>query len=1331
MDEVPEEERSNVQNRSGIDLEQLRQIAKGWQASIVDYTRRNNLLFFKPRSNTLRLDISRQSAFETLISGGKVSLSDLCHEEDKEKLDKAATSISKKQQVSVEEIGVSPVYVAFGFLSWVDPDTPASREEVDRATNAPILLLQVELVRARGQQNQWSVVASGDLQVNGVIKHALEKNEVNSASLNEDSLSDISTIEMIWSWINNTMSAFGKLPEAETTKDAHFAGFSYQDEAIWRDLGDIDLLLESLVVRGLAGEGTAISTLQKDSFINPETFDTQNPTSERLVLDADSSQMEAIQAAISGVNLVIEGPPGSGKSQTITNLLAEIIASGKTALFVAQKRAAITAVMDRLEQTGLRDLILDVHEAHRGVKVAEQIQSSYENMKSALSYDGSRIHKELTESRTTLTRYKDACFDNNRPLGLSLIDLRKFSFSSDTPKPVLSALPVEAIAGLERIEDLEDLIEELVITGGLRKDFATSAQTFSIEAIKTDQDLESAIELIDQFTPADEERISWFVTKLPDGIDLEASKSIEGLQKGLTFLAALLRLAQRHPKSLRNLPDNEMLGSMAAASNQQTAKTLTVSERIRAFLTALKLFGPDRDRRIQGIADLQVVQSVPAWTNELPENYNELSVDELTVLAAKVSGAVKLLQGFKLNSVDLASAITHLRELARDASMYRVPRYFTAERGCSELGFPSLAEALREMDLDQASSTRAREVVRSALGQKLYDDALRKDSRLRGLTGDQLGRFVEKFRSADVSHLKQNAALVRRMAAESFKNLRDTNPAEDRFLVSEYQRKRAHKPLRVLAEKAPNLMLAANPIWAMSPIQVSNYLPRGVKFDYVIFDEASQIKPEVAIPALVRGTTAVVAGDSNQLPPTNFFSSSVSDSEAFGGLDDESELLESTVNDSESILEAMERIVGQQKRRLSWHYRSRDERLIAVSNMEIYGSSLTTFPASDTPDALQHVIVTSGQHAKTASRSQNNEIERVLAIARDHVRNHPEQSLGIITFGMKHLKPLEFAFADLEARDKDFRRWVEDFAGKEPFFVKNLERVQGDERDHIVISTGYGKNSAGQLQLNWGPLSGVPGRRRLNVAISRAKRKMTLVTSFTVSELEAKNIKPGTGAELFRKFMEFLDNDGAHYRGASEPEPLNSFELDIKTKLERAGVVTETQHGVGSYRIDFVVPDDEAPGKYLLAIEADGAQYHSSAVARERDRLRQELLEARGWIFHRIWSTDWFSNPQNEVEKVIKALRRVRSGETAQIATPAAVEIQKGEDIRPERRPRPIVPRQDKIDDYSDKQILDLIKWVKSDGVLRTNEEVLAEVRSELGFKRDGSRIRNRIVELL
>ena len=332
---------------------------------------------------------------------------------------------------------------------------------------------------------------------------------------------------------------------------------------------------------------------------------------------------------------------------------------------------------------------------------------------------------------------------------------------------------------------------------------------------------------------------------------------------------------------------------------------------------------------------------------------------------------------------------------------------------------------------------------------------------------------------------------------------------------------------------------------------------------------------------------------------------------------------------------------------------------------------------------------------------------------------------------MKHLKPLEFAFSDLESRDAEFREWIDSKARAEPFFVKNLERVQGDERDHIVISTGYGKNAAGQLQMHWGPLTGVPGRRRLNVAISRAKRKMTLVTSFTVADLEAKNIRPGTGAELFRKFMDFLDNDGAHYRGATEPEPLNSFELDIKAKLEKAGVFTETQHGVGNFRIDFVVPDEKKPGQYVLAIEADGASYHSSLIARERDRLRQELLEARGWNFHRIWSTDWFNNPQREVDKVVGVLEQLKKWKPTKPAKAAKPAIQPSAPPEAERAARPRFALKVKIDDYNDDIIRRLIKWVRSDGALRTNEEIVAEVRAELGFKRDGPRIRDRLEGLL
>jgi very-short-patch-repair endonuclease len=437
---------------------------------------------------------------------------------------------------------------------------------------------------------------------------------------------------------------------------------------------------------------------------------------------------------------------------------------------------------------------------------------------------------------------------------------------------------------------------------------------------------------------------------------------------------------------------------------------------------------------------------------------------------------------------------------------------------------------------------------------------------------------------------------------------------------------------------------------------------------------------------------------------------------------------ENTLKDSESILEAMERVVGTRKKRLLWHYRSRDERLIALSNIEIYGNSLTTFPASDTPDALRHVLVTTGKNKTVASGSQNNEAVEVIELIKQHMKTHPTESLGVITFGIKHLEKLEMALALACREDKKLDAWLEDET-RERFFMKNLERVQGDERDAIIISTGYGKDENGKMNLRWGPLTSAQGRRRLNVAISRAKKRMTLVSNFTIADLGDLKITEGTGVELYKKFLDYVSNDGASYQNASSTIPLNSFELDIKRRLEAEGLKLVSQFGVCNYRIDFAVRDPKNPDNFVLAIEADGASYHSGHIARERDRLRQMLLEDRGWTFHRIWSTDWFSNPDREVSRVLDAYRRVLDGV---VVEGDDFEVDGDEVLEAPVRalPHPGLGYGRPITDYSWRQIDEVVRYILSDGLLRTDDEVIQEASREIfGFKQTGSRIKKLLTE--
>ncbi|MBM4076769.1 MAG: DUF559 domain-containing protein, partial [Planctomycetes bacterium] len=321
-------------------------------------------------------------------------------------------------------------------------------------------------------------------------------------------------------------------------------------------------------------------------------------------------------------------------------------------------------------------------------------------------------------------------------------------------------------------------------------------------------------------------------------------------------------------------------------------------------------------------------------------------------------------------------------------------------------------------------------------------------------------------------------------------------------------------------------------------------------------------------------------------------------------------------------------------RQLRWHYRSRDERLIGFSNDRIY-KSLITFPHSDALPPISHVLVDQFPENVTTRATNEAEVRRVLGLVKSHARSNPQESLGVIALGKPHADAIIDAIERERDADPELAAFV-DSTESEPFFVKNLERVQGDERDSIILSIGYGRRDDGSLNYTFGPVNGEDGYRRLNVATTRAKVRMTVVSTFKGEEMAESRCQGGT---LFLRDYLVYARSGGLILGRTENsvQPLNPFEKSIQRALEAEGLELVPQHGVGRFRIDFAVRHPSDPGKFVLAVECDGASYHSFPTARDRDRLRQQILESRGWRFHRIWSTDWFRDPENEVQRVLES----------------------------------------------------------------------------------------------
>jgi very-short-patch-repair endonuclease len=507
---------------------------------------------------------------------------------------------------------------------------------------------------------------------------------------------------------------------------------------------------------------------------------------------------------------------------------------------------------------------------------------------------------------------------------------------------------------------------------------------------------------------------------------------------------------------------------------------------------------------------------------------------------------------------------------------------------------------------------------------------------LSGLTGLTVTEIRKQFAKLDkeaiILYRQRAAAIIDRRQVPGGSQVGPVGSWTDLALaIHEINKQRRHIPIRQLMRRAGRALLALKPCFMMGPLSVAQYLAPGeLSFDLIVMDEASQLKPEDAVGALARGGQMIIVGDPKQLPPTTFFQRAAMDAET-----EEDEQTRTVAEEGESILDVASTLY-QPVRRLRWHYRSRHHSLIAFSNKEFYQGDLIIFPSAyhERSDLGVKYHPVGGGVFENSRNAR--EAAVVVDAVLDHMERRPNESLGVVTLNFEQGELIE-ELLDQRLRTEPFALAYQEKmnSGPEPFFVKNLENVQGDERDVMFISATYGPDARGNQYQRFGPINGVNGHRRLNVLFTRAKKRTEVFSSLDPDKIQA---GPGSawGLRALKQYLIYARSGVLDGPDDGAEQPTNDFERSVGSVLKAKGFDVVPQVGVAGFFIDLAVKHPTKAGSYLLGIECDGATYHSGRSARDRDRLREEILVNLGWKIHRVWSTDWFKSRGAECERLLK-----------------------------------------------------------------------------------------------
>lgn len=1242
------------------------------------------------------------------------------------------TKLYRQSRIDLEEGGVNTLFLAVGFLEW------KQSERDSRSFLAPILLIPVQLQRKSMTEGIRLSRVDEDTSVNVTLLELLRRDYhltvpgLEPLPCDEHGV-DVAMVMQIFRQTIKDMKGW------ELREEAHIGLFSFGKFLMWNDLA---VRAEALTVNPLVRHLVAGGGLYDDGI---EVF----PLSEvgRYIdlpnlycpLSADSSQLAAVLYSAVGKSFVLHGPPGTGKSQTITNIIAHNMSLGRRVLFVSEKKAALEVVHKRLSGIGLGPFCLELHSNKSGkTEVLEQFAEALAVPETAVPDEWVSTTASLQALRRELNEYVQA-LHRVYPNGFSAYDCFTKALQDSRELPELSmgtdflaqsredyeacaravvALgtswagvepgTVPALAWLDSVawspvceRDLlagargldercravleqalvqtralglpEDdnirhmydvaclsallresvdipaplLVDDVVGAAEFLASFSGTARRYrelreSLGSYQQDMLVEldfagitARIQVIAQTSP-----ILRFFKSRAILKELAGIKKVGGGKLTMAELSALLPRAQAYAVSRRDYEASApraaaLLGARWCGGEPDWDGVKTLLDCTRGIYDALCKVCARQPDRVAGCLEVLAALLPQASVHFVRDGEPHRQINDFL---AAWNAFEEQLQAFGryasgLVKEERVSVIRGcLRQLFEHAAELRgVLIYRQAREACRGRQLEDMARVLED---GAVSPETLADCFESAYQRKMLDQILGQTPVLSAFSGLTHEERIRRFCDLDDRYTALSRQIIFARLAASLPRRRSgpcPEGTELGILKRECEKRSRQKPVRVLLEQIPTLAPVLKPCFLMSPLSVAQYLPPDTAaFDVIVFDEASQIPVWDAVGVIARGRQLIVVGDPKQMPPTSFFQRGDSDAP---------EAVLDNAEDTASILDEC-LAAGVYSTYLNWHYRSRHEALISFSNHYYYGDKLFTFPAARDADHLgvSYRFIADGIYDRRVSRSNRLEAEAIVDFVFEQLRKAggKPQSIGIVTFNLAQKDLIEDLLEQRRSSHPEFESFFSD-QQEEPLFVKNLENVQGDERDMILFSVCYSHDSNGGFAMNFGPLNLQGGERRLNVAITRAKERIVVFASIHASDIDLSRTN-AVGAAHLKYFLDYAEKGHRLQPWDSGQVAKGGLLTTVAEFLTRQGYTVEREVGSSGYRIDLALRNPDNPAEFLMGIECDGNAYAAQRTTRDRDHLRGTVLRSLGWHIHRAWSVDWAFDRRRAEEKLLSVV---------------------------------------------------------------------------------------------